>query len=455
MGGQDRPGDRDHAYPSWKVSDILNDPTVDVDTLQVKAVGASAAYDVPGKFVLQEGIDGELRILFVHRPTRAEIHVSRELPWTPNADIQMELEVIFVQGDRESEPFKLLALYCGGAYVDDEYKMNGVSVTPTSWELPATGGTQGISVTAEIDWTVESDSDWLTADVTGGSGGGMFTLIAAVNTEAKVRTGIIRVIGGIRPAIITVTQGGANAGVFTVDGMVFKILTAYAAADMVQVGDGTFNAIDHSVVTAKIPATVVNDRRTYSVTGIDNKAFLNCRNLAGITIPDSVTRIGSFAFNDCRSLTSVTIPKSVISIGNYAFDRCNRLSEVYFDGDKPIVGSSVFLRVAPGAVAYVYPSAQGFPAEGQLWIGLVVKYRDDSFADDANDNNSDDNPGGNGFIDDPGKGVLASAPSYPQPAPDQPPVFTPPPDQTPTIKQVVHKLLAVAQKLVSILSTML
>ena len=73
-----------------------------------------------------------------------------------------------------------------------------------------------------------------------------------------------------------------------------------------------------------------------------------------------------------------TIPNSVTSIGDVAFYMCY-ISEVYFDGDAPTMdGSYVFYNHAPGAIAYVYRTAQGFPPEGELWESLIVKYRSPS-----------------------------------------------------------------------------
>ena len=56
---------------------------------------------------------------------------------------------------------------------------------------------------------------------------------------------------------------------------------------------------------------------------------------------------------------------------------CSNLKSVYFDGDAPTgVTENTFTGVSAGAKAYVYSTAQGFPAEGSDWYGLIVEYRD-------------------------------------------------------------------------------
>ena len=69
-----------------------------------------------------------------------------------------------------------------------------------------------------------------------------------------------------------------------------------------------------------------------SVTSIGNSAFGNCTSLSSITIPESVTSIGNYAFCECTSLSSITIPESVTSIGNYAFRNCTSLTSIAFNG---------------------------------------------------------------------------------------------------------------------------
>ena len=77
-----------------------------------------------------------------------------------------------------------------------------------------------------------------------------------------------------------------------------------------------------------IPSTVTYNSKTYSVTSIGEKAFVSCRNLTSITLPEDVTSIGHYAFASCHSLTSITLPEGVTSIGFQAFAYCHSLTSI-------------------------------------------------------------------------------------------------------------------------------
>ena len=62
----------------------------------------------------------------------------------------------------------------------------------------------------------------------------------------------------------------------------------------------------------------------FLVTDIGYASFYYCKNLTGITIPDSVTFIGGKAFGNCSELKSIIIPNSVVTIGANAFAGCSR-----------------------------------------------------------------------------------------------------------------------------------
>lgn len=71
------------------------------------------------------------------------------------------------------------------------------------------------------------------------------------------------------------------------------------------------------------------------VTYIASSAFLDCKNLVSIIIPNSVTNIGDCAFGGCTSLTSIIIPNSVTSMGDEVFNMCKAIT-VYCEAlEKP------------------------------------------------------------------------------------------------------------------------
>ena len=64
------------------------------------------------------------------------------------------------------------------------------------------------------------------------------------------------------------------------------------------------------------------------VRGIADNAFLNCRSLTEVTIPNGIKSIAARTFSGCSNLARVTIPDSVACIGEFAFYGCSRLASV-------------------------------------------------------------------------------------------------------------------------------
>ena len=97
-----------------------------------------------------------------------------------------------------------------------------------------------------------------------------------------------------------------------------------------------------SATMVTIPATVSNDGRTYSVTGIGSGAFSSRTSLDRIEIPASVTSIGESAFSHCKSLSGIEIPASVTSIGEGAFCHCESLSDIEIPASVTSIGDDAF-----------------------------------------------------------------------------------------------------------------
>ena len=129
---------------------------------------------------------------------------------------------------------------------------------------------------------------------------------------------------------------------FEVDGIYYLILTS--ETNEVQVtfrGESYDSYNDEYIDSVIIPETVSYNGTTYSVTSI-GWAFMDCRSLASVTIPNSVTSIKWWAFRNCSSLVSITIPNSVTSIGNSAFQSCSSLTSIVIPNSVTSIESGTF-----------------------------------------------------------------------------------------------------------------
>ncbi len=88
-----------------------------------------------------------------------------------------------------------------------------------------------------------------------------------------------------------------------------------------------------------VPSTVTYSGKTYTVTAIGRSAFLSCRNLLSVTIPNTVTSIGQQAFSYCDALKTMTIPKSVTSINRAIFSYDNNMETIVVEAGNPVYSS--------------------------------------------------------------------------------------------------------------------
>ena len=66
------------------------------------------------------------------------------------------------------------------------------------------------------------------------------------------------------------------------------------------------------------------------ISKVGTAAFMGCRNLQSVILPEGVTSIGTSAFLYCDKLVSINIPSSVTEIGAHAFFNCDSLANVTF-----------------------------------------------------------------------------------------------------------------------------
>lgn len=102
----------------------------------------------------------------------------------------------------------------------------------------------------------------------------------------------------------------------------------------------------------------------YPVTRIGDSAFVNCKFITSVEIPEGVREVGDYVFSQCSSLTVVAIPNSVTEIGNYVFDECVCLTSAIIPEGVGRVGDGLFYNCAaltsvtiPQSVAVIGNSA--------------------------------------------------------------------------------------------------
>ena len=66
-----------------------------------------------------------------------------------------------------------------------------------------------------------------------------------------------------------------------------------------------------------------------TVVGIGQCAFVNCKNITSINIPNTVTYIGESAFFNCEGLTTLSLPNSLKTIERRAFWYCRSIKSLY------------------------------------------------------------------------------------------------------------------------------
>lgn len=68
-----------------------------------------------------------------------------------------------------------------------------------------------------------------------------------------------------------------------------------------------------------VPASVVIDGKTYTVSEIGKEAFARCWNITGVTLPPTIERIDSQAFASSKGIKTLTLPASLRVIESDAF----------------------------------------------------------------------------------------------------------------------------------------
>ena len=112
----------------------------------------------------------------------------------------------------------------------------------------------------------------------------------------------------------------------------YRITSAALGNRTVEVApDGNYATIEFIEKDVRIPSTVTNNGRKYTVTGVGDSAFFCQSKIPSIVLPNTITYIGRRAFFYCWADTLTNIPASVTSIGTEAFYGCSELKHFTFE----------------------------------------------------------------------------------------------------------------------------
>lgn len=121
---------------------------------------------------------------------------------------------------------------------------------------------------------------------------------------------------------------------------------------------------------AAIPAQIEGK----PVISIEKKAFLSCKTIQEIVLPNTIEEIGDWAFAHAEQLRSITVPHCHLYHGKELFLGCKRLKEIILDGteeEKAIQTENGLGRMLAMAVTVLHDYFLFSPKEvgTQAWIG--------------------------------------------------------------------------------------
>ena len=154
------------------------------------------------------------------------------------------------------KPYRLLALLAAfvlavASCEPDEPEKITVSVSPTSLNFNADGGSQQISVTSNGAWTVRVDGSWMTVSTVSGAGNGSFEVKVEAN-DGEARQSSLTLSTADNSATVTVTQAALPIS------DIAKVRALYKGSD-VKITDPTL-----------VKGTVVSNFRSVSNGGLEN-----------------------------------------------------------------------------------------------------------------------------------------------------------------------------------------
>ena len=165
----------------------------------------------------------------------------------------------------------------------------------------------------------------------------------------SIVTAVIILIGIIPATLVSAEVSSGNGWNFDSDSGTLTVTT----------NRGTTEWHKGQIPRTAVKTVVVAD----GVTFIDVAAFMNCTNLANVTLPEGLKQIVTHAFENCTSLTEITFPEGITSIGMAAFSGCTGLTNVTIFGSRVSIDMNAF---------YGCTGLTSVVIKGAYWFGWSV-----------------------------------------------------------------------------------
>jgi len=286
-------------------------------------------------------------------------------------------------------PYKTTNRYTTASYWNDfNYIVEdsiGFNLSSLNKDFNYTGGIDSVFIDANVEWTIESNQDWIKINPSSVNGNGVIYITSEPNLDYTLRKANINVSAANDSSqTITIAQSSATKTININNCGLSSALTAAELAtttsltitgkmceeDFYTMRDYMPNLTDIDLSKAAINTNKVPDAAflfkgnlrsiilPLSVISIGNNAFDHCYNLVSINfpsslesiggtafwgcsiesviLPNSLTYLGPLAFYNCQSLRSLTLSSSLRNISYCAFGGCNLVNVVIPDGIKTI-----------------------------------------------------------------------------------------------------------------------
>ena len=114
-------------------------------------------------------------------------------------------------------------------------------------------------------------------------------------------------------------------------------------------GSGVQTVILPEVMTVIPEATfrnssLTNIQMSANMFTIGKNAFEGCKNITGLTLPNTISAIDEGAFKDCSNMQTINIPTSLIELSDNLFYGCESLQTITIPGTVQSIGDKTFAK---------------------------------------------------------------------------------------------------------------